>query len=257
VAILPPVLLYYVNWLQAFGHEIQALPHFWSLSTEEQFYLLWPLALSGLVRLGHRSGAAVIGCLILAFAAARALAPDRGPVAAALFGYYSTFARADELLVGALLAVLHGSPDLRTREVTARAARLLVWPAAVGLVACVIWARVYGDWMLRGGFTGIAAASGIIVVHCASGESTRLNRFLQTPALVAIGKRAYGIYVFHYPIIHALEPLRSHGAANWVIVTALRAAATLAVAWASYNLIESRFLVPRALHSYSLSSTRT
>jgi peptidoglycan/LPS O-acetylase OafA/YrhL len=195
-----------------------------------------------LVRLGHRRGAAAIGCLILAFATARALAPDRGPVVAALFGYYSTFARADELLVGALLAVLHGSSDPRVREATARAARLLVWPATVGLVACLVWARVYGDWMLRGGFTGIALAAGMIVVHCASGESTLFNRFLQTPALVATGRRAYGIYVFHYPIIHALEPFRGHGTANWMIVTVVRAAATLAVAWASYNLIESRFL---------------
>src|SRR5581483_7661085 len=172
-----------------------------------------------------------------------------GPVVAALFGYYSTFARADELLVGALLAVLHGSPDPRVRQATARAARLLVWPATVGLIACLIWAHVYGGWMLRGGFTGIAVAAGLIVVHCASGESSLLNRFLQTPALVATGRRAYGIYVFHYPISRALEPMRSHGTANWVIVTAVRAVATLAVAWASYNLIESRFLAPRTVAS--------
>ena len=254
-AILPPVLLYYVNWLQAFGHEIQALPHFWSLSVEEQFYLLWPLALSGLVRLGRGYVAAAIGCLILAFATARALAPGHGTIVAALFGYYSTFARVDELLVGALLAVLHGSPNLHIREATARAARLLVWPATVGLVACLIWGCVYGDRLLRGGFTAIAVASGMIVVHCSSGEATLLNRFLQTPALVAIGRRAYGIYVFHYPIIRALEPLRGHGTANWAIVTALRGVATLALAWASYNLIESRFLAPRTLPSYSLSST--
>src|ERR1051325_10642153 len=54
VSILPPVIFYYVNWCIAFGREIPALPHFWSLSTEEQFYLLWPIGLAALARLGYR-----------------------------------------------------------------------------------------------------------------------------------------------------------------------------------------------------------
>ncbi len=245
VSILPPVLLYYVNWCVAFNRNIPGLPHFWSLSTEEQFYLVWPILLSGVYRWGHRALVVAIGGLIVAFASARALAPDLGPTIAALFGYYSTLARADELLMGALVAVLHTSPSPDQRERMARVARLLAWPAMIALGAFLIGASVYSVWQLRAGFTGVAAAAALVVVHCASGEPTRFNRLLETPVLVAWGKRSYGIYVFHFPIIHALEPLRTHGAGNWVAVTLLRAAATLALAWISYKFVESRFLTSR------------
>ena len=48
-ATLPDAAAYIANWLRAFGRGIGILGHLWSLSIEEQFYLLWPIALAFLL----------------------------------------------------------------------------------------------------------------------------------------------------------------------------------------------------------------
>ena len=108
-------LLYVQNWhlvwsgasyFTAFAAP-SPLRHLWSLAIEEQFYLVWPLALIALLRVA-RSSRRVLGAAIVAAALASALlmsamyhaGSDPSRV------YYGTDTRAQELLVGALLAVL-------------------------------------------------------------------------------------------------------------------------------------------------------
>jgi peptidoglycan/LPS O-acetylase OafA/YrhL len=147
--------------------------------------------------------------------------------------------------VGALAAIVHSSPDERWGDWITSWARRLAWPAATALLLCVAFGGQTRTWLLRGGFTAVALASICVIVHGATGESSRLNRFLENRSLVWAGRRSYGIYVFHLPIIAAFEPLRHHGVVNFLGVTAARASVTLVVAWASYGLVESRILVSR------------
>jgi peptidoglycan/LPS O-acetylase OafA/YrhL len=242
--ILPPVLLYYVNWLMAFGRQVKMLTHFWTLSTEEQFYLFWPLILAALARLGRQRMVSVTCLLIVVFATARAVLSPLGWPVGNLFGNFSTFARVDELLIGAAATMIHGSPEASRARGIERVARRLAVPAAVALLLCVFFSGHDYKWLLEGGFTAVALAAAALIVHGASGEDTRLNRFLSARPLVWAGKRSYGIYVFHMPIISAFQRWRVHGVGNFLLVTVGSVVATLAVAWASYALVESRFLSP-------------
>ena len=257
--ILPPVLFYYVNWCLTFGHPVPFLPHFWTLSVEEQFYLLWPLAVSVVAARGRFALAAISGALILACAAARAALSFARPPLSYIFGFASTLGRADQLLIGACAAAMQTSADPRWRDRLACVAGALAWPSALGLAAVMIFMKAeISPWFARGGYTAIALASAVVVVHCSTGARSRLNRLLGARPLAWVGRRSYGFYLFHLPIIEALDPLRRRaGGAGW-LVAALSACATLLLAWASYDLVESRFLMPGRLYPASVTiSPRT
>jgi peptidoglycan/LPS O-acetylase OafA/YrhL len=62
---------------------------------------------------------------------------------------------------------------------------------------------------------------------------------LTRPASLYLGRRSYGIYLYHYPIFKAAEALRVPGSpVNFLLVAALEIAVTLAVAELSWRLIE-------------------
>ena len=70
-----------------------------------------------------------------------------------------------------------------------------------------------------------------------------MSRALSWKPLREVGRRSYGIYLFHLPIVVALESLRTpHSIGNAVVVSTLRVFLTLAAAWLSFRFIETPFL---------------
>jgi peptidoglycan/LPS O-acetylase OafA/YrhL len=236
-----PVIFYYANWKEALDGPLAlgALAHTWSLSIEEQFYLCWPVIvmvlLSARKRPLLRAGILIAG-LVVALAAARFVLHGTGSV---LARYESTVARMDELLVGGLCAIFQQSADGKTKLFVARYGQHLAWFAAglLGWLVCV--ARVNASWLYRGGFTLIAALAMVIVLHVIHIPNSYLARALSARPLVAIGKRSYGIYVYHLPLFLALEPLRvAHSYSNFFLVSLCRLAITAGIAWASFRWLE-------------------
>ena len=211
------------------------LRHMWSLAIEEQWYLVWPLAFLGIVRVARaktRVIAAVIAALAVISAALMTLLYTPG--GDALRSYYGTDTRAQALLIGALLAV---GFSVRSTEWT-RAWRLLFQTTGAGglvFIAWVVgtksetWPRLY-----RGGFTLIAIASAAII----AGAMVRgpLRRVLSLPPLPAVGRISYGLYLWHWPIYVWLSPDRTGRSGNTLL--ALRLALTLIVALVSYHFVE-------------------
>jgi peptidoglycan/LPS O-acetylase OafA/YrhL len=209
--------------------------HFWSLAVEEQFYLLMPLALVVLLRRA-RSPRVVGGTLAVGALASTALMVglyERGASLDRL--YYGTDTRAAELLVGAVLAVVLHHRALRPGP----AARRML--AAVGLVAftATIWAwtaiPLTDPVLWRGGFLVFALVSAALIVSVLA-ESGPVAAVLAWRPLAAIGRISYGVYLFHWPLFLWLTEERT-GLDVWPLF-ALRLAITLALATASYHLIE-------------------
>ena len=124
------------NWVQLagtssygdlFAGATSPLEHYWSLSIEEQFYWVWPVALWAMLRLARRRSwsitALVVGLTIAMSAIAVAIAVWFGPDAA----YWATPARLPEILVGASVACLSASPRIRLPDVWDRR-----WSAPAG-----------------------------------------------------------------------------------------------------------------------------
>ncbi|MBL8898332.1 MAG: acyltransferase [Planctomycetes bacterium] len=211
----------------------------WSLAIEEHFYLLWPCAALALPRraLGLLLGAVLVASPLLRWS----LLDDVG----ARGIYVLTPCRIDTLACGALLALAW---DSAWRATVQRAARWLALPA-FACVGSVLIAGVEAvdpatpRWFHIGGFSAIAA-SFAVVCALALERSSALARALAIPALRAVGRISYGMYVWHALVAlvlrHGLDRLGMDlglfaSSALWLI-------AVLLVASASYRWIEAPFL---------------
>ena len=211
------------------------LRHMWSLAIEEQWYLVWPLAFLGIVRITRAKPhitAAIIAALAVVSAALMFFLYTPGGDATRI--YYGTDTRAQALLIGALLAVAF---SVRTTDWTP-AWRWLFQSLGVGGMVFVAW--VMGTksetWprLYRGGFTLVAIASAAIIAGAM--VTGPLRRVLSLPPLPAIGKISYGLYLWHWPIYVWLSPDRTGRSGNGLL--ALRLGITLAVSLVSYFFVE-------------------
>jgi peptidoglycan/LPS O-acetylase OafA/YrhL len=232
-----PTAFYFAN-IQAMidPSKLGALVHSWSLSTEEQFYAFWPLVLGPLL-LVRRSRAIMLLVAVLAAAAvARLVLRDQG---SPLGTYYSPLARMDELLIGCLLALVPEAARLRARPFYRVGAWLFLG------VLPLLWYYMFTElWVLyAGGFTLFALGAAMLVQVAVDPSPSPLKRALSVRLFAAIGRRSYGLYLFHLPIFMWFERFReADHALNFVWVSALRIACTFAVAELSYRLVERPIL---------------
>ncbi|MEZ5180228.1 MAG: acyltransferase, partial [Acidimicrobiales bacterium] len=228
------------------------LRHTWSLAIEEQFYVLWPLAVLGVLALARRRGVSarrMVGAVAGAGAIASAtwMAVAAGRVDDLSRVYYGTDTRAFALLAGAWLATWWDPAVARAgrRRRTARQWRES-WSAggAVGLAALAVLAvSVREDELVayRGGFQVAAALSVVAVAGLAVGHGA-VARVLARPVPTWIGRRSYGIYLWSWPVqVFAVEQF---GLRGWSL-DAVVVAVTLGLATASYRWIEAPVLARR------------
>ncbi len=211
------------------------LRHMWSLAIEEQWYLVWPLMLFGIMALTRRNLRAVTA-VILALAAGSAL------LMAALYhqggdasrAYYGTDTRAQALLVGAALAVLFTMRSAPRTRIARGALQVCGAIGAVFLTWVVVAQSERWTTLYRGGFSLVAIASAALI----AGAMTRgpVRTVLSVPPLPAIGLISYGLYLWHWPIYVWLSPDRTGLAGHRLL--ALRLVVTFAVAILSFRLVE-------------------
>ncbi|MGI5174735.1 acyltransferase family protein [Dactylosporangium sp. CA-152071] len=228
-------LCYYANWqditapLSYFTQTAAPSPlrHMWSLAVEEQWYLLWPLVLLPVHRRRPRpaTAAALLAVPAAASALIMAVTYDPGnPIRA----YAGTDARAQELLIGAALALV------ARRATGARLVTPFALAACAGLMLLVDDAAPF---YYRGGAALASVVFAALIWGVESAPDTPVARLLATAPLRGTGRVSYGIYLWHVPVIaftpHAL-PWHLSGAGT----AAVAAAVTLLLATGSYLLVE-------------------
>jgi peptidoglycan/LPS O-acetylase OafA/YrhL len=234
--------LYVSNWwfiresADYFGSTIEASPvlHYWSLSVEEQYYILWPLLLTGLLGLvrgrpgGRRlAGVIVVGMGGLSLAAALWIGRDD-----LIRAYYGTDTRAYQLLAGASLAFLPGVV-VRLRR-SAAAAWLPVAGAAalLGLVGASTSALDVSP-ITRGAVATALAVTLIVSLEAADGGPVRW--LLSRPPLAFLGRISYGTYLWHW-IVVLVAVRRFDLTPGWTFLVTAGVASGLAAL--SYELVE-------------------
>lgn len=216
-----------VNY-SALNDAASAAQHFWSLSVEEQFYLVWPLLMLAALwvasRLSSRenrravilSALAVLGCGSLA---ASIIYTTSHPAPA----YFATFTRAWEFALGGLVAL-----GLARVKLPPPLAQVLV-PIGLGLIVFPVFA--FGPTtpfpgsaaMLPAGGTAMIIAAGSLGVH------TWFSTLFGWRPVQWVGDVSYSLYLWHWPLI-VITPFALGRELSWstrvaVLVVALALAA--------------------------------
>lgn len=226
------------------------LTHFWYLGVIMQFYVVWPLALLAMRKVvrSRRSACAGVGVLVLVSAVLMAALYD--PTGDTARIYYGPDTRAAELLMGALCALWTGGRGLNLRMLPGAAGRKLAgapsWAhdaiaaaSLVGLGIMCVALNGYSEFAYRGGML-LAALLSALLLSCLTRPDSILARVLGLPAFAAAGKRAFAVYLWHYPLLTVLNPAtRTTELPAWG--WALEFLLILACAEASYRLFEKGF----------------
>jgi peptidoglycan/LPS O-acetylase OafA/YrhL len=235
-------LLYVENWYRLNTMAAPSvLSHTWSLSVEEQWYLIWPLLLGGLLlwtRGRKRLLLTAVGMLALASAIeCYLLFTGNGSRS-----YNGTDTRAQSLLVGAGLAILL----LYRPPKPSRWLQIGGWLAVVFIAVTVAKTHWNADeFMFRGGFFVFALGVALLVTAIVRSPDALLTKALAFRPLAAIGLISYGLYLYHLPIFWWLDGAHTH--MRGLSLLSLRIVVTFAVAAASYYAIERPFRRGRTL----------
>jgi peptidoglycan/LPS O-acetylase OafA/YrhL len=227
------------NWYQAgaptsYADRYQApvLQHLWSLAVEEQFYLVWPLLLGLILAAtrGRRHLTRLVVVLVLAGASVLAMAVGHLAGVSLNRLYFGTDTHGFALLIGAAGAL--ATARLERRRALLRRSALLAWVVVVlGLLRMPWDAPV----TYLGGAALVALATTLVVVHLNDGASV-LARALEWSPLGWAGRRSYGIYLWHWPVIVLLLQV-----APDVPLTLVAVPLTLGLAALSWRYLESPF----------------
>ena len=247
-------LLYVGNWklvvdgssYAALSNAPSPLLHLWSLAIEEQFYVVWPLVVFGVLFLarGRRLPLAIVAA-VGAVASAAWMAVLFEPHHDPLRLYYGTDTRAHAFLIGALAV-------LAARRWNSERARRAAAAASVPAFALLVFAflRFDSDALLyRGGFAAFAVVAAVVVV--AVTQPGPVTRLLDRGPLRLLGRVSYGVYLWHWPVIVLVTERNSpvHGFGLLVLRLALIAGATAA----SWLLVERPYQRAPRRHTVGLA----
>lgn len=219
----------------------------WSLSIEEQFYLLLPLTLLLVIAL-LRSQTRALPFLVLGIASATWMATLQAFGADPTRIYFGSDSHTFGLLFGAALAVSLHAREQRcggSAPPVASLARQWVWIAATALGFAILgWLaatlREGSPQSFEGGFQ-LATLATLLVVWGVTRPGSWVGRALDVAPLRWIGERSYGIYLWHWPVLVLLVAVPNPwapntGGATFAAFAAL--AITLALAILSYRYVE-------------------
>ncbi|MBQ9021421.1 MAG: acetyltransferase [Eggerthellaceae bacterium] len=246
-----PSLFFFSNWWQIF-HNVSyfdaigspsPLQHFWSLAIEEQFYLIWPPLLLLLFRSGIDETPLRRGVLVLALISTVLMAFMYSPDADPSRVYYGTDTRAFSLLIGAWLAFVWPAGLLTEKSGgNMTASGRLIFDgvgaiALIGVLAMCAFISGYSPFLYRGGIFLCSILTAIVIAVIAHPVSM-LGRLMSLPPLVWIGKRSYGMYLWHYPILLLMTDPNATTAPHplWLV---LELALIIGVSALSYTFIEN------------------
>jgi peptidoglycan/LPS O-acetylase OafA/YrhL len=233
--------------------ETNPLLHMWSLSGEEQFYVVWPVLLTFLMKLAMPRR---VWLIVVALVSSLALSCYWG-VTAPPKGFFLMPSRAWELLAGALLAIGTRSDKWRT---SSAAALTLTFSGVVLIIASA--ALLNGAQQFPGPMAALPVAGAMLIIGGGAAMPANLvTTMLGTSVMVYIGKLSYPLYLWHWPVLVIFRSRRLYEASPFMDAVALTVAGVLAVL--TYEFVErsvwARFkgFSTRRVIAYGVTGTAT
>lgn len=229
------------DYLQATG-PVSPLQHYWSLAVEEQFYVVWPIALLVVASLATRRGTKIMRPLLWFMAAATAFSfawSLYSSSASPEFAYFDTISRVWELGLGAIAALL-----LPFARISQAIGRLLGY---AGVLLIVVGALVITpEWSFPGPWAAVPVAGSLLIL--VGGAQGRGIVVLDNAVARYIGRISYSLYLWHFPVIvflHSVDPTHS------VVTGLVGVLLMLALSMLSYHFLEMPIINSSWLKSHT------
>ena len=238
---------YLQNWIYTFQNpgQTNTLNHLWSLAVEEQFYLLWPLAV--LVIRNPKYLLLFISLILVAVLGLRLWAWMHQVADLAYFNLF-TFTRIDGICIGCMIALLQRvNPNFLKRYTTA----IVLFFAFMNFAFFFVNRRYEFafPYLALAGYTTFAMMFGLLVNEAVTNKTKLVNFLFNIPLLKFFGKISYGFYIFHWPVYILLSPYLFpwvskfvNGSSLQFIVSVLATLAAVGISWLSYQYFEKYFL---------------
>jgi len=204
--------------------EWKPLLHTWSLSVEEQFYILLPFLLYFI----HRWNKRWLFASVVVMASTSFLLSCRTVTASPAATFYLLPTRAWELLAGSLLIGFH-------RKSISPIVSECISILGILLIATSIF--IYDRNTVFPGLLAIVPVAGTMLILVANeSKPTLIGRLLSRPSLVFLGKLSFALYLWHWPLLsvarYALDGPLGLQAISIILI------ATFFLSWLSYILLE-------------------
>ena len=252
-------LLYVSNWhfilvnSNYFNETAAASPllHTWSLAVEEQFYLIWPLVVLGVLHFTRNLKALFLLCCAAAIGSALWMDHIFGRAGSTNRVYLGTDTRSQCLFIGCALAVglvlltqhSHAEGRLKQGELwrpAGAAGRTLCGLAgiagAAGAIAIWVGTSETDAFPYKGGFFLIGTATAAVILSAVGAPRSVVPRFLALPPIRYVGQISYGLYIWHWPLFIWINHERT-GLSGYPLFV-VRVLVTFGVAVASFHLVE-------------------
>jgi peptidoglycan/LPS O-acetylase OafA/YrhL len=227
------------------------LLHTWSLAVEEQFYLIWPLVVLGVMHVTRNLKVLFGLCVAAAIGSAVWMYKVYNGGVNTNRAYLGTDTRSQCLFIGCAIAVGLVLLAQRSHE-QGRLAKGELWRptssagvTAFGALGIAGAAGAVSIWLLTtslsafpysGGFFLLGLSVGAIIVAAVAAPRSIVPRFLALAPIRYVGRISYGLYIWHWPIFIWLNHERT-GVIGWRLF-AVRVAVTFGVSVVSFHLVE-------------------
>jgi peptidoglycan/LPS O-acetylase OafA/YrhL len=242
-------LFYVANWHFIFSHQSyfeqfqtpSLFRHLWSLSVEEQFYLLWPLVFAaGMSLLGRKR--LIVGVIAGALGSVALAWVLFHPGTDASRIYYGTDTHAVGLLAGVALALAWSPWGLRRGSPGRWSGPLLDAAGVVALgyiVLSFLHVHDYDLALYHGGYLLLAIFTAVLIAVLAH-PAARLGNLIARPPTIWLGLRSYSFYLWHWPVLVLTRPGIDVSLPRGILIP-LQLVAVLALADLSYRFVELPF----------------
>jgi peptidoglycan/LPS O-acetylase OafA/YrhL len=239
-------VFYFENWnlassavdYLALANQASPVQHFWSLSTEEQFYFVWPLLVALAIYIAAKFGKqararrAIFLALFVVAIASLAYGTFYTQAEPAI-AYFSTPVRAWEFAFGALVVFVPAMQFKSQKHLM----------ALLGLSLILIAAFVIDTTTPFPGIAALLPVAGTAAVIVAAIESGWLSKVLAIKPIQWLGDKSYAIYLWHWPVL-ILAPLvlnRAPTLGNKIGLLAI----TVVLSWLTQKFIETPMALAR------------
>ena len=252
-------LFFVNNWTQIAtsqsyfaDNEIQVFAHYWSLAVEEQFYVIWPLLITGVFLISRRKPRRlpILVAAVLAIGSAVAMAliyvPGEDPTRV----YYGTDTHAFGLLTGAVLSLLMTSTKSDPQadswaaagKAESRIAGIIGTVALIGYGVQLFLMPDDAEITYRGGLF-LTSVLGVLMVWGVVREYGPMTPLFRTKVMRWFGQRSFSLYLWHWPVIMMLKALfegNQNSDKSWILGL-VAVPISLLLSEISYQFIENPF----------------